>query len=224
MWILNTDTGKWTNQIDTLSKDNYDNLKQDLQSVRLYSKCLSGSTYLPINNFNDIYDVLHIDRVGYYVTDHPSNGPITLVDSSNSSDFYSKYLTENAFTLKNLFTPNKLINSQLNNYVYVDICSTPNDIINSIGSTQIGLAIDGVSLIEGHRVLIKDQITQVTLSSSYDPSVYFSNIGGGGYVANYYLLEDDGTEATYYYYNSQNGIYKFVNNILVREPDLDTYT
>jgi hypothetical protein len=32
-----------------------------------------------------------------------------LIDSSNQNKFYNKYLTENAFTLKNLFTPDKLI-------------------------------------------------------------------------------------------------------------------
>ena len=36
MWNRNSDTGKWTQQSDTLSKESYDSLKQDLEKVRLH--------------------------------------------------------------------------------------------------------------------------------------------------------------------------------------------
>ena len=230
MWTRNTDTGKWFNQIDALSKDSYDSLKQDLQSVRLYSKCLSGSTYLPINNLNNIYDTLSIDRVGYYITGlggypNPAYSSFTIppitpiaLNSSNSNEFYNKYLKEDAFTLKNLFTPTRLINDQLNNYLYVDVITT--DVILNIGQTNVNLIIDGVKVIEGHRVLIKNQTTQVTLSSTIDPEVYFSTTE---LAANYYEIENFVTDITYKYYNTQNGIYTYTNNKLVKTTDLDTY-
>ena len=230
MWTRNTDTGKWFNQIDALSKDSYDSLKQDLQSVRLYSKCLSGSTYLPINNLNNIYDTLSIDRVGYYITGlggypNPAYSSFTIppitpiaLNSSNSNEFYNKYLKEDAFTLKNLFTPTRLINDQLNNYLYVDVITT--DVILNIGQTNVNLIIDGVKVIEGHRVLIKNQTTQVTLSSTIDPEVYFSTTE---LASNYYEIENFVTDITYKYYNTQNGIYTYTNNKLVKTTDLDTY-
>ena len=80
------------------------------QKVRLYSKCLSGATYLPIHQLNDIYDVLSINKD-------------LVVSESNYVEFYNKYLKEGAFTLKNLFTPTKLINDQLNNFLKLRLCS-----------------------------------------------------------------------------------------------------
>jgi hypothetical protein len=58
MWTRNIDTGKWIKQSDTLSKESYDNLKVDLDRVKLYSKCLSGATYLTINDFDNLYPQL----------------------------------------------------------------------------------------------------------------------------------------------------------------------
>ena len=39
-------------------------------------------------------------------------------------DFYDKYLPEYGLTLKNLFTPTRLIKDSLNNYIYVDVATT----------------------------------------------------------------------------------------------------
>jgi hypothetical protein len=210
MWTLNTDTGKWSSQTDTLSYDVYTNLKQDLQSLRLFSKCLSGSTYLPINKLTDVYDVLNYEKVGFWATTPPISGSSimpSIVDNDTISDeFYNKYLKESAFTLKNLFTPNKLINDQLTNYVYVDVATT--DSITNVTDVHVGLTIDGVLLKEGHRVLVKDQRTEITIPSSTDPDVYFGS-------TNYHFLDTLGTESTYYYFNNQNGIYKYINNRLV---------
>ena len=208
MWKLNTDNGKWSNQTDKLSKINYDSLKQDLQKVRLYSKCLSGATYLPIHQLNDIYDVLSINKD-------------LVVSESNYVEFYNKYLKEGAFTLKNLFTPTKLINDQLNNFLRVDVATTESLI--SIGSYQPGLIIDGINLKEGHRVLVKNQTTRVTLDSTsptFNPESYFSSVV---VVSNYNEIEQIGTDIVYEYYNSENGIYKYVGSKLIRETDLDDY-
>ena len=53
MWTRNSDTGKWIKQKDELNKEFYDGVKQDLKLTKLYSKCLSGSTYIPINSFTN---------------------------------------------------------------------------------------------------------------------------------------------------------------------------
>ena len=217
-WTRNPDTGKWTSRNDTLSKDSYDSIKEDLDKVKLYSKCLSGSTYLPIDNLENIYDVLDQDKIGFYINS-PTPGvpnPI-LLNQLNSDEFYNKYLVENAFTLKNLFTPTKLINDQLNNYLYVDVATTESLILSQ---SIVNLTIDGIRLKEGQRVLVKDQIKKVTLPSSTDPDIYFSTTQ---LVAKYYEIENSATDITYNYYDSDNGIYIYKNNKLVRESDLDEY-
>jgi len=208
MWKLNTDLNKWIKQEDSLSKNDYDNLKQDLQKVRLWSKCLSGSTYLAVNSLDDIYDPLNYSK----------NFPVVdsmLATSENYVEFYDKYLKDSAFTLKTLFTSSKLISDQLKRYDEVDVAT--------VGEINVGLPIyeiDGIILKEGHRVLVKDQKSSVTLSDTVDPKVYFSTTIP---VSNYYEIEDVGGSTTYEYYNSENGIYRMVSNKLVRESDLDSY-
>jgi hypothetical protein len=225
MWIRNVDTGKWYSQTDKLSKDNYDSLKQDIQAVKLYSKCLSGATYLMINDFNNIYNTLDINKIGYYiksfpysVSNFPDRGPQIEINSSNYEEFYQKYLKENAFTIKNLFTPTKLINTEISNYNYVDVATTT--ALSNITAVSVGLTIDGVRLIEGHRVLVKDQTTTVRLANTVNVESYFTNVVP---VSNYYFVESFTTDTSYYYYNSDNGIYKYTNNQLVKESDLSGY-
>jgi hypothetical protein len=224
MFTRNVDTGKWSNQKETLNKDYYDSLKQDLDKVKLYSKCLSGSTYLPINNLDDIYDVMKFTKIGYYpnfpgsILNPPALGPQLQIDSSNSDEIYTKYLKENAFTIKNLFTPTKLIKDQLKNYLYVDAATTVS--LTNLGQQVVGLQIDDVVLLEGHRVLVKNQTTEIVLSVSVDAEEYFTNTI---LTSNYYEVDNDGTNITYFYYNNQNGIYEYTNNTLVKTADLDLY-
>ena len=224
MFTRNVDTGKWSNQKETLNKDYYDSLKQDLDKVKLYSKCLSGSTYLPINNLDDIYDVMKFTKIGYYpvfsgsTLNVPVLGPQLPIDSNNSDEIYTKYLKENAFTIKNLFTPTKLIKDQLKNYLYVDAATTVS--LTNLGQQVVGLQIDDVVLLEGHRVLVKNQTTEIVLSVSVDAEDYFTNTI---LTSNYYEVDNDGTNITYFYYNNQNGIYEYTNNTLVKTTDLDLY-
>ena len=124
MWNRDLDTGKWFQQTDKLPKDNYENLKIDLEKVKLYSKCLSGATYLTINDFDNLYPELSIDNIGFYFDKQPKNGPKKKISESNSDEFYNKYLAEDAFTVKNLFTPEKLINSEGRNFLTVDVATT----------------------------------------------------------------------------------------------------
>jgi hypothetical protein len=224
MFVRNTDTGKWFNQIDTLSKDNYDDLRQDLEKVRLYSKCLSGSTYLPIDGFENIYNTFDIQKIGFYISEsntqvrRPLNGPVIPLTSNNSDEFYTKYLKENAFTIKNLFTPNKLIDDQLDNYLIVDV-STDEEIID-LGQVNTNYIIDGVRLVEGNRVLVKNQTSIINLSNNIDPEVYFSTTE---IVSEYFLDIDNITSKTYFWYNNQNGIYLYTENKLVKTSELDSY-
>ena len=108
MWIYNTVTEKWERQTDTLSKDNYDSLKVDLEKVKLYSRALSGANYLPISNIDNIYESLsYKDTSTWYIdpassiynatTGLPLNGnPI----NKDTISTYEKYKYENGFTLK----------------------------------------------------------------------------------------------------------------------------
>ena len=225
MWTFDSNYNKWILNNDKLTISDFDYIKQELYAVRFYSKCLSGATYLPVNDLNDIYDILgnyqqrnwYVGILGSQYSNSliPSKSP-SPIDGDTSSDFYDKYLPEYGLTLKNLFTPNRLIKDSLNNYVYVDVATT--DYINDFGlfnTGTINLNIDGVRLKEGHRVLVKDQINIETLPNTIDPDTYFKG--------NYTILNNFGTTIEYRYFNSQNGIYLYTNNVLVKQSDIDDY-
>lgn len=144
MWNRNLDTGKWFRQVDTLTKETYNNLKIDLEKVKLYSKCLSGATYFTINDFDDLYPELSVDELGYYFETKPINGPNVRIEPSNSDKFYKKYLPEDGFTIKNLFTPEKLIESEGRNFITVDVATS--ELFTFITGPKI--FVDGIQLIE----------------------------------------------------------------------------
>ena len=223
MWIRNTDTNKWSLSNDSLDKTTYDSLKQDLLNLRLYSKTLSGSTYLPINNLDNIYDILSYQKnENWFVSSLGSpysSTPIPLlyetpITATSSDEYFNKYLPEYGLTLKNLFTPTKLINDSIKNYIAVDVATT--EMLTNLGQVVVNLTIDGIRLVDGHRVLVKDQITYVTLPISTDPSTYFTG--------NYYSYSSTATAVTYYFYDNTNGIYLYKNNALIRANDLDVYS
>ena len=219
MFVRNTDTGKWANQIDSLSKDNYDNLRQDLEKTRLYSKCLSGSTYISISNFDNIYETFDVQKIGFFIDPNtPLYGDRFLLNSTNSFEFYNKYLKENAFSIKNLFTPNKLIDDQHKNHLLVDVATVLP--IEDLGQVNTNYTIDGVRLLNGHRVLVKNQTSIISLSTSVDPEIYFSTTE---LVSEYFFDTDDVTSRLYFWFNEENGIYEYVNNRLIKTTDLDEY-
>ena len=217
MWTRNIDTGKWVKQSDTLPKESYDNLKIDLDRVKLYSKCLSGATYLTINNFDNLYPQLDQEKIGFYNGFYPPlNGPAIQITDSNSDEFYDKYLKEDAFTLKNLFTPEKLLDDQGKNLTYVDV-ATNGAFTFSSGRN---IKVDGAQLIAGHRILVKDQKSIITLSSSVNPEDYFTNTLP---VSSYTVSSNDVTSITYEYYSNVNGVYKYDGFNITKEDDLSTY-
>jgi hypothetical protein len=226
MWTFDSNYNKWILNNDKLTISDFEYTSQELSAVRFYSKCLSGATYLPVNDLNNIYDILgnyqarnwYVSILGsqYSNTLIPSKSP-SPIDLDTSFDFYEKYLPEYGLTLKNLFTPTRLIKDSLNNYVYVDVATT--EFINNFGTFQpgtINLTIDGIRLKEGHRVLVKDQTTIESLPNTIDPDTYFKS--------NYIILNNYGATIEYRYYNSDNGIYLYTNNVLVKQSDIDSYS
>jgi len=221
MWKKNTDTGKWVQEVDSLTKDNFDFYKQEYKSVKLYSKCLSGSTYLTINDFNNLYPELTKQISGttsiFFATSSlPVRGPRLILNSQTQDQFYNKYLKENGFTLKNLYTPEKVLEDQGVNFKYVDFATTQS--IKFEDNTN--LIIDGYPMKSGQRLLVKDQVTvaKFTLNDANIDN-YFKNTVT---VSNYYPLNDEG-QSNFYYYNNENGVYLYNGVKLTKESDLSTY-
>jgi hypothetical protein len=87
MWEYNSEYNKWNMSIDNMIDDDYQFYLQELSLVRFYSKALSGATYLPVNNFNNIYDVLGSYKArNWYIGIDGSEYTNTLIPSFNSSN------------------------------------------------------------------------------------------------------------------------------------------
>jgi hypothetical protein len=174
MWIFNKEDSKWISNDDLLKKENFDFLKQELSSVRFYSKCLSGATFLPINNTDNIYDILgNYKARNWYIGINGSEYSNSLIPQVSATEIneesysdYEKYLFEEGLSLKTMFTPNRLIKDSINNFSYVDVATTGSI---SIGSISDNFIIDGIKILEGHRVLVKDQITTIVLPITVNP-------------------------------------------------------
>ena len=210
MYTYNSDTNMWVKQTDTLNKNDFNNLQQDISKLQLYSKALSGATYLYTSNTDNIYEALtYKDTISWFVDPAASiyNSSISMPSGGNpinqsTIDQFNKYKYEYGFTLKNMFTPTKSIEDM--NYISVNVATTGQIDVNSITISNI----DGIQLLEGNLVLVKDQITNVDLSFSTDPNSYFTG--------NYYVINNNISDISYYFYNSDNGIYKFTNNTLIK--------
>ena len=235
-WSRNIDTGKWTPLPDSLKKTDFDALAQDVKTYRFYQKCLSGSTYVAINtaitgssSLSNVYDVLNISATpSSYYFDLLGTSPLTYVQpfsgtlpknpspiiaTSSLNLWIDKLLPEYNHTLKNLFTPERLIKDQKDNLFYVDLATTT--ILDNLTSSIPSLVIDGVIVKEGHRVLVKDQITKVSIPTSTNPVTFFNN---------YYEVDSVvGTVTTYRIPTAENGIYIYKNRRLERTSDLNSY-
>jgi len=224
MWILNNDTNRWSRNTDTLSITNFESLKQDLKSLRFYQKVLSGSTFVTLNNLEDAYEILtnrtfknynYTTFLSPYINQYAGsiNYEVPILGTPSQGDLLNKFLPEYGLTLKNLFTPTRLIESQYKNLLYVDVAT--NERYENLTQKRTNFVIDSVTLREGHRVLVKDQTTIVTLPSSTNPDTYFA-----GY---YEVLDEVGTNISYTVWTNENGIYTYTNQQLVRANDLDEY-
>lgn len=233
-WIRNIDTGKWSSSIESLKKTDFDSLKQNIKSYRFYQKCLSGSTYVGINglihgtsgniSIDNVYDIIDtytsssyyydsgLDYIEPFTGTLPDN-PIVISSTTSQNIYLDKVITDYNLTLKNLFTPDRLINDQKDNIFYVDVATTQS--LTSLLSDNTGLIIDGIRIIEGQRILVKDQMDIVTILSSVDPGSFFY-----GY---YEIYEISGTYTKYKIPNSDNGIYIFQRKRLIRTNDIDSY-
>ena len=221
MWTYNNTYNKWSSTDDKLTKSDFEFLKQELKATRFYAKSLSGATYLPINGTDDVYDILgkykprnwYISIVGspYSITTIPSQHA-TPIDDGSSNNYYTKYLSEYGLTLKNLFTPDRLIKDSMGNYNYVDVATTE---LLDLSITNVNLTIDGIRPINGQKVLVKDQVSSITLINTINPDTYFTG--------NYTIIQNLGGTIEYQYYNEENGIYKYSNGNLIRDIDLDDY-
>ena len=211
IWALNSDTNMWYRSSEGLSVSSFNSYLQNIESIIYYSKCCSGSTYIPLNNFDNIYDVLsypskeswYVGTLGspYSVSPLPDNNPMQITATS-SEEYYDKFLPEYGLTLKNQFSATKTIQESIQNFIQVDVATTT--AISNISQPTNNIIIDGITLIPGQLVLVKDQITYVTLSISIDPATYFT--------CNYYISQVTSTFIIYYYYNNQNGVYQYVIN------------
>lgn len=221
MWTYNSDFERWSSTVDSLSKTDFDFLKQELSATSYFSKNLSGSTFIPINNLDDIYDILgewmpknwYVSTIdsNYVDTDSPSKF-FKGIDKTNSYEYYTKFLGEYGMTLKNLFTADRLIKDSVKNYIQVDVATT-NQIDLSI--SYINLAIDGVLLNKGNRVLVKNQLVFESLSTDIDPETYFTG--------NYEVIRNLGGYADYQYFGPENGIYEYDGRFLIKQADYDDY-
>ena len=63
MWVYDSDYKKWISNDDYLNKENYLFYQQELSSVRFYSKCLSGATFIPVKDLDNIYDIFYFFEV-----------------------------------------------------------------------------------------------------------------------------------------------------------------
>jgi hypothetical protein len=219
MWDYSSVNDNWEKRVEKLDKRVYNFLRQEIEDVRFYSKCLDGISYIPVPELDNLYDVMNYKTNETYKinseyssnfsdTDITGGIPIGSGDLSDVGSHY-RYNEEYGYTMKNLFTPKRLIDDSTN-YLTVDIATT-----DSISLTKKPLVIDGVTVKEGHRVLVKNNITNSTISSDIDPEEYFSH--------NYYFVKEIGNNSTYFYFNSENGIYRIIDGYLVRTTDLDTY-
>lgn len=219
MWNYSSVNDKWEKRVERLDKRIYNYLRQEIEDVRFYSKCLKGISYTPVPELQNLYDVLSYKTNDTFKinktysskfngTDITGGIAIKSGDLSEKGNQY-RYNEEYGHTLKNLFTPKKIIDDATN-YLTVDVATT--DPINlNIRHREI----DGVKLKEGHRVLVKNNITSISINSNIDPDIYFNH--------NYYFTKEIGNTSTYFYFNEENGIYKIIDGKLNRESDLDKY-
>ena len=54
MWKFNSEKNKWESQVDSLTYEDFDFYEQQSEFLRFYSNALSGSTYVPATDLDNI--------------------------------------------------------------------------------------------------------------------------------------------------------------------------
>lgn len=226
MWIKDTDTGKWYIQKDSLDKSLFNSEKEPMVNTRMYSYFLNGSIYYNTNNYSNIYSVLDYSKSSEWLISSQSSTYSLPVSTSTSEfkyivgtdsqssgfEYYNKYLGEYGQTIKTKFTPHKAIDDLLSNFIEVDLVTTEPIVISE---KKDDMVIDGIRVINGHKVLVKDQISYVTLNNITDPDTYFT--------CNYYISDVGPSSTVYYFYNEENGIYEYKDGFLIKTDLFDNY-
>lgn len=207
MWELKEN--KWEKVNGDLDKSNYNVIRQDLEDIRFYSKCLKGISYNSIDNLSDLYSVLNVEKDWTFANDLDfsitGNTYSHVIDETTIDSEWLKFNTEYGMTLKTNFTPEKVINDSLKNFIQVDLATT--EMIN-LNETR-GIKIDGKLIKNGQKILVKDQIDLTVLSNNVDPNTFF--------ISNFYPTEDGTSPNTeYFFYNENNGIYEVQDNQLIK--------
>jgi len=221
MWEFDNDLLSWSLRKDELSIDSFEQSKEGLEEVRLYSKCLDGSLYYRETDLNNVLENLKWKTDdSWFISPTSSTYSVSISGTESSGQIitpdtftqFSNYVLEGGFTQRGSFSPNKSI-EDTTNWIEVDLVT--NTLIDDLSAIFDDLVIDGELVREGQIILVKEQKTFIGLSASVDVSTFDDE---------YFLVSDDVVNKNYFFYNEQNGIYKFENKLLVRQDYLLNYS
>lgn len=217
MWDYSSIEDNFKKRTGKLDKKTFNFLRQEIDSVRFYSKCLDGSSYVYSDDLNNIYDLQFRDDNTYKISSEYSTYYIggdadgIPIDRQGNSDlgFYNRYKNDYGYTVKNLFSPKRLFN--YTNYYNVDLATTQPIDFDLVDDK---LTIDGEIAVVGQRILVKDNVSTVTLNNTIDAETFLNT--------DVTVVQTIGGQITYQYFNNENGVYTYDGLQLIREDDLDT--
>ena len=252
MWKFNSEINKWESTVDSMQDTDFDFYLQQAELVRFYSKALSGATYVPSTDLDNIYEIIgsYQPRNWYIGIDGSpySNSliPSTFaekINATSSKNFYEKSLTEYGLTLKSLFSPKRLIDDAHKNYIEVDLATTVqldfiDGLIPVIGdTTQVPVAPGPLSLntplpnsnvsIQGVRIdgfPLRNGM-KFLVKDQKTRLVLSNTIDPNVYfLGNYKVIRILGATIEYEYYNELNGVYQVVGESIFRTRDMFDYS
>jgi hypothetical protein len=216
MWIYNNNINKWNLPIDRMSRDSFDTYQQDLEEVRFYSKCLSGSVFNNISDTNDLFPILNFKSKDWAINyAYSQNNNISTKDKINNDyslvEYYKNNLEYN-FTLKGYFSSNKFISESFKNFNYVDVATLES---LDLDLEYPSLVIDGIKLKENNTILVKNQFITVILDKNANPNDYFNTT--------YEIVMSTSTQTEYLIPDYSNGIYIY-KNLKLEKQDIISYS